>query len=150
MQVELLPLIKKIAFYYHEKSGLELEDLIQEGYLGVLEAEKKFDKNKNNKFSTYAVFWIKKKILDYIKKELVYTEAKSQENFLYEEKIYKEDKIIFPENMPQIEKQIISFSFNDELSLLEIAEKLSLPREKVRRLKEKALRRLKKGEKKNV
>lgn len=43
--------------------GLELEDLIQEGNLGLMTASKKFSPSKECKFSTYATFWIRQAIL---------------------------------------------------------------------------------------
>lgn len=41
---------------------LDLEDLIQFGYLGLIEAAKKFDAKKGTKFTTYSVYWIDQKI----------------------------------------------------------------------------------------
>lgn len=43
--------------------GLETEDLIQEGNLGLLRAIKDFDYKKGYKFSTYGYFWIRSAIL---------------------------------------------------------------------------------------
>jgi RNA polymerase primary sigma factor len=44
--------------------------------------------------------------------------------------------------MPEKERKILRFLFEEELTLKEIAEKMEISREKVRQLKEKALRRL--------
>ena len=56
-----LRLVVNIARGYSGK-GLPLQDLIEEGNLGLLRAVEGFDPNMNTRFSTYASYWIKQSI----------------------------------------------------------------------------------------
>lgn len=47
----------------YQKKGLELEDLISEGNIGLLSAIEKFDVSKGYRFISYAVWWIRQSIL---------------------------------------------------------------------------------------
>jgi DNA-directed RNA polymerase sigma subunit (sigma70/sigma32) len=51
-------LVISIAKQYANK-GVELQDLIQEGILGLTRAVDKFNPSKGFKFSTYAHWWIR-------------------------------------------------------------------------------------------
>jgi RNA polymerase primary sigma factor len=51
-------LVIHIAKKYKNAKGIEMDDLIQEGMIGLLKAFDKFIPDKGNKFSTYATFWI--------------------------------------------------------------------------------------------
>lgn len=43
--------------------GLSEEDLVQAGYVGLIKAAKRYDNDRDTKFSTYACWWIRKEIL---------------------------------------------------------------------------------------
>lgn len=61
---EYRPFIYKIALQY---SGYaEMDDLMQEGYLGLYSAAIRFDQNAGASFLTYVAFWIRQRMRRYI------------------------------------------------------------------------------------
>ncbi|MEM6960211.1 MAG: sigma-70 family RNA polymerase sigma factor, partial [Myxococcota bacterium] len=60
-----LPFVLRIAREYR-RWGIPLEDLIQQGNLGLLKAASKFDPQKECRLVTYAAYWIRAEIRDYV------------------------------------------------------------------------------------
>ena len=60
-----LRLAVKIALTYR-RYGLPAADLISEANIGLMQAVKKFDINKNVRLSTYAILWIKAALNDFV------------------------------------------------------------------------------------
>ncbi len=60
-----LRLVAKVAFGYRGY-GLPIGDLISEGNVGLMQAVKKFDPERGFRLSTYALWWIKAAIQEYI------------------------------------------------------------------------------------
>lgn len=60
-----LPFVISIAREYR-RWGVPLEDLVQQGNLGLLKAAAKFDPEKNCRLITYAAYWIRAEIRDYV------------------------------------------------------------------------------------
>lgn len=60
-----LRLAAKVAMSYR-RYGLPMADIISEANIGLMQAVKKFDLGKNVRLSTYAVWWIRAAINDFI------------------------------------------------------------------------------------
>ena len=60
-----LRLVAKIARGYRGY-GLPIADLISEGHVGLMQAVERFEPERGFRFSTYAVWWIKAAIQEYI------------------------------------------------------------------------------------
>lgn len=58
-------LVVSIAAKY-KNYGLPMGDLIQEGNIGLMEAAARFEPELENRFSTYATWWIRAQIQDYV------------------------------------------------------------------------------------
>ena len=146
---DYLPLIKSIASKYR-KEGVPFEDLIQEGFLGLLEAEKRFNTSRKVKFSTYAFYWIKKRILEAVRKEKIQSlnslELKDEiiANPIIE-KTYesKELDVFLDKNLSSLEQKIFKLYFQEGKSLSLITKELNMCREKVRQIKYLLLRKIK-------
>jgi RNA polymerase sigma-32 factor len=59
------PLVLKLASRFRGH-GLPLGDLIQEGHIGLLEAAHRFDPRRDVRFATYAQWWIKSSIQEFV------------------------------------------------------------------------------------
>lgn len=69
MTMHNMRLVIKIAHRYRGRGLMEVEDMVQEGVIGLLTAINKFDGTKGYKFSTYATWWIRQTITRAIEKQ---------------------------------------------------------------------------------
>lgn len=67
---EFAPLVKRIAYHLLGRlpSSVQVEDLMQAGMIGLLEASRKFDHSKGASFETYAGIRIRGAMLDEVRK----------------------------------------------------------------------------------
>ncbi len=63
-----LRFVVKLAFEYRTY-GIRLLDLIQEGNVGLLVAVERFDPDRKNRLTTYAVWWIRAYIQEFIRRQ---------------------------------------------------------------------------------
>ena len=111
--------IYKTARSYHRRNAyLELDDLVQAGWLGLLEAYNKFDESYKNKFLTYASFYVNKHI---------------------QEVIHKNNVIEFPRDITRMyfrienAKNEILFKEQGDVTLEKVAEKTKIPIKKIKK-----------------
>ena len=60
-----LPFVVSIALEYR-RWGVPLEDIVQQGNVGLLRAVAKFDTSKDCRLATYAAYWIRAEIREYV------------------------------------------------------------------------------------
>ena len=157
-----LRFVVNIAKGYRER-GVPFADLISEGNLGLIHAANKFDPNKNIRFISYAVWWIRCYINDSIEEQMTNSEVSTDEyeNYQYHEDFINEN---FEENLNNLndrnstiadlliclkdrERRIIQMSFGlngeKEMTLDEISKVTDLSMERVRKIKDDAIMKLK-------
>jgi len=150
-----LRFVVTVANQYKDQ-GLSLPDLINEGNVGLIKAAEKFDEKRGSKFITYAVWWIRERILHALAEEQRHI-ARQSHNLVSSPdslvaSVGQVDESFSVEinnaigTLSEREKQIIERTFGingqPEMTLEEIGESLDLTRERVRQIREKAIRKL--------
>jgi len=140
----------------YQDQGLSMPDLINEGNIGLIKAAEKFDEKRGYKFISYAVWWIRERILHAIAEEQRHI-ARQSHNLVSSPdslvaSVGQVDESFSVEinnaigTLSEREKQIIERTFGingqPEMTLEEIGESLDLTRERVRQIREKAIRKL--------
>lgn len=143
--LQYTPLVKAIASKYRNY-GIPVEDLVQEGYIGILDAWERYESDKGAQFSTYAAFWIKKRIIEALereKRETLNSIPITEEMQLPVHDTPAPPPLVLPREMPDAEAVVLQLLFKEGKTLNEISAELNISRERVRQIKQKALRRMK-------
>lgn len=180
-----LRFVVKIASQYRGK-GVDLEDLISEGNLGLMKAAAKFDASKGIRFVNFAVVYIRQKMEQAIDKTALYQVPKnipsnhadrqnshalsydaplghrtnmSLLSVLVNPNAPIADERVYSEAMKQAieralegldarESRVVNAFFaidREHETMAEIAEDMGLKRERVRQIRDKAVRKLRKS-----
>ena len=126
--VSHLRLAAKIAMTYRHY-GLPLADLISEANIGLMQAVKKFDLEKKVRLSTYAIWWIKAAINDFILRSwsLVKIGTVAAQKKLFYNLSRIKAKLGIYENKelePSVVKQIANELVVDEKDVIEMNQRL--------------------------
>jgi len=122
-----LRLAAKIAMSYRSY-GLPLADLVSEANIGLMQAVKKFDLNKKVRLATYAIWWIRAAINDFILRSWSLVKigtVAAQKKLFYnlnriKAKLGIYDKALSPENVKSIAKELVV----DEKDVVEMEQRL--------------------------
>ena len=148
----------------YQNRGLALTDLIGEGNVGLLTAARKFDPDQGVKFISYAVWWIRQAILAALARHgrtvrvplnrtadlsrIVRTAEQLRQDLRREPTPEEIDRAL--RSLPARDAKVLRlyFGLNDgrEHTLEEIGGLLGVTRERVRQLRDRALKRLRDGE----
>src|SRR6476659_3277747 len=74
-----LRLVAKIAMGYRGY-GLPISEVVSEGNVGLMQAVKRFEPDKGFRLATYAMWWIKASIQEYILRSLLFVNMGTTEN----------------------------------------------------------------------
>jgi DNA-directed RNA polymerase sigma subunit (sigma70/sigma32) len=131
--------IKKYALNKYER-----EELIQEGYVGLMHASRKYDDTRGLKFSTYSSYWIKRYFQEYLKKN---NKRKSYTRPLILQQIpsYDYKHKIELSGLSEIEKQLIIERYYNNKKVKQLALEYGVSRNTLRAWFKKALEKLKKN-----
>ena len=166
-----LKFVVSVARQY-KGNGLDMEDLVSEGNIGLMKAAAKFDARKGVRFVNYAVVYIRQQIEKAIEQQtrqqsmpvsvdaplghrtnmsllsvLVNSNSPMADERIYSEAI--EEAIEFAlGSLDKRETRVVNafFGINQEHeTMAEIAEDMDLKRERVRQIRDKAVRKLRKA-----
>ena len=153
-------LVVKLAMKY-KNLGVDLDELISEGNKGLITATYKYDIEKDNKFSTYAYFWIKQGILSTIENNKKWNPL-SKNNVLNYDDYGEQDLIVnmnefedgyninqilkmvdgLPKRDSSIVKHYFGLSGYTEMNTIELSEKYNISTMRVSSIIENSIRKI--------
>jgi len=135
-------LVVSIAQKYLYK-GLSLQELVQEGNVGLMKAINRYDYKRGYRFSTYAVWWIRKAIQTAVyKKQKTYIESPLYDTTAYTQHNYDHLLPALLDTLPPKQRKIIDMRFGitgDTHTLKEVGKMFDLSYERIRQIEKEGL-----------
>lgn len=126
---KLVPYFAKPYIRKHYLNKYQKEELIQEGYIGLMMACRKYDEKHNLKFSTYSSYWIRSYMTLYIKKHYKNKNVTSIENSPQLELLEKTPTEIYIDNLNDDEKKLLDERYFQRKTYKQLGEIYNVSRE---------------------
>ena len=143
-----LRFVVAIARQYQNK-GLPIDDLISEGNIGLMKAARKYDGERGVRFVNYAVVFVRQQIEKALKLESAELRVENMKDVRDDNSSDVADGVEYSlDSLNERELKVVTAYFGigqERLTMAEIAEEMNLRRERVRQIRNKAIRRLKKN-----
>ena len=145
-----LRFVVAIARQYQNK-GLPIDDLISEGNIGLMKAARKYDGERGVRFVNYAVVFVRQQIEKALKLESAELRVENMKDVRDDNSSDVADGVEYSlDSLNERELKVVTAYFGigqERLTMAEIAEEMNLRRERVRQIRDKAIRRMKKNKK---
>ena len=145
-----LRFVVAIARQYQNK-GLPIDDLISEGNIGLMKAARKYDGERGVRFVNYAVVFVRQQIEKALKMESAELRVENMKDVRDDNSPDVADGVEYSlDSLNERELKVVTAYFGigqERLTMAEIAEDMNLRRERVRQIRNKAIRRMKKNKK---
>ena len=142
-----LRFVVAIARQYQNK-GLPIDDLISEGNIGLMKAARKYDGERGVRFVNYAVVFVRQQIEKALKLESAELRVENMKDVRDDNSSDVADGMEYSlGSLNERELKVVTAYFGigqERLTMAEIAEEMNLRRERVRQIRNKAIRKLKK------
>ena len=142
-----LRFVVAIARQYQNK-GLPIDDLISEGNIGLMKAARKYDGERGVRFVNYAVVFVRQQIEKALKLESAEQRVENMKDVRDDNSSDVADGVEYSlDSLNERELKVVTAYFGigqERLTMAEIAEEMNLRRERVRQIRDKAIRRMKK------
>lgn len=155
------PLVYKLVGKISVSNDL-LMDLIQEGTIGLIEAVENFDHGRNVRFSTYATYRIRGRVLNYLKRDLNLDMISLDHSFdedgltlmdkleeggvsiegQVEERYLQREVQGAMERLTEQEREVVKAMVYGDAAAKEVAEKMQISQGHLYRIQKRAIRRI--------